>query len=221
MSQRHLIIALLVLGFLICAPGAGFPEGKKGESMAWRAQDNEVIFSPFPSPSAGSARNWEEILKEDMRRAESCNERGIRYTEEGEFGLAISEFNKALQVHPLSAETYNNRGIAYSKKGEHDLAISDFTKALEIKPDMAKALYNRGITHGAKGQYKLALQDFNRSLELGPNHAPALVNRGSLHLILACSDWEKACRLGNCAHLEEAVRIGICILMRGNGYSSP
>jgi tetratricopeptide (TPR) repeat protein len=143
------------------------------------------------------------------------------YSEEGEYDTAISEFNKALEVQPLAAETYNNRGITYSKMGQHDLAVADFTKALEIEPDMAKALYNRGLTYAAKGQYELALQDFNRSLELDPFHAPAYGNRGVVHVRLACSDWEKACRLGNCVHLKEAVKIGICIKTDENNDSSP
>lgn len=219
--NRHFIVAFLALGSLICGTaGEVFLQGAKGETGGKPVQ-NAVSVSTFPRPGAESARASKDIMAGDMSAAQLYNERAIMYGEKGEYDLAISEFDKALEIDPLAAETYNNRGITYSKKGQYDLAISDFTKALGIKPDMAKAHYNRGLTYAEKGQYALALQDFDRSLELDPVHAPVYVNRGSVHAHLACSDWEKACRLGNCHHLEEAVKVGLCIKMNGNSNSSP
>lgn len=180
-----------------------------------------TLIRTYPQPKTHSGRVAEETLQGSMLPARAYVDLGIMYSEKGEYELAISAFNKALEVDSMSAETFNNRGITYSLMEEYDLAISDFTKALEIKPVMAKAHYNRGITHAKKGEYVLALQDFDRSLELDPVHAPAYVNRGGLHAQLACSDWEKACQLGNCSHLKKAVEIGLCIKTNGNSDSSP
>jgi len=219
--NRHFIVAFLVLGSLICATaGLTFPQGAKAET-AGKLVQNEVSVSTFPRPSVEPGRDSGDKKAGDMLAAQTYNERTIRYAEIGELDLAISEFGKALEADPLAAETYNNRGITYSKKGQYDLAISDFTRALEIKPDMARACYNRGLTYAEKGQYARSLQDFDRSLEIDPIHAPGYANRGSLHVHLACSDWEKACQLGNCDHLKEAVKIGLCFKMNGNSDSSP
>ncbi len=220
--NRHFIVAFLVLGSLICATaGLTFPQGAKAET-AGKLVQNEVSVSTFPRPSVEPGRDSGDKKAGDMLAAQTYNERAIRYAEIGELDLAISEFGKALEADPLAAETYNNRGITYSKKGQYDLAISDFTRALEIKPDMARAHYNRGLTYAEKEEYTLALRDFDSSLELDPIHAPVYVNRGIVYAHLACSDWEKACRLGNCHHLEEAVKVGLCInKMNGNSNSAP
>ena len=216
--KAHLMSCLLAIGSLsflivsdVCAQ-----EGNE------KSIENPVTFiRTFPQTNNDSSRVAEEPLQGAMFPAKTYDELGVMYSEKGEYDLAIAEFNKALKIDPNSAETFNNRGIAYSQKGEYDLAISDFTKVLEIKPVMAKAHYNRGITYAKKGQYVLAFQDFDRSLELDPIYAPAYINRGGLHAQFACSDWEKACQLGNCVQLEEAVKIGLCIKMNENSTSSP
>lgn len=141
--------------------------------------------------------------------AETYNNRGITYSKKGRYDLAISDFTKSLEIKP-DAKTYSNRGITYSKKGQYDLAILDFTKSLEIRPD-AKAYYNLGVTYVIKGQFNLALSYLTRCIELDPMNKAAYDSRGSILAGLACSDWGKACRLGNCNHLNEGVKGGLCI----------
>jgi tetratricopeptide (TPR) repeat protein len=164
----------------------------------------------FPQPNAGSARDAEETLSGAMLSAKTCYDSGVKYLEKKEYDLAISEFNKALEIYPVSAATYNNRGFAYAKKGRYDLAISDFTKALKIEPNGPQPYYNRGITYVIKGQFDIALLDLNKCLNLDPINAAAYDARGSVLAGLACSDWGKACQLGNCDHLKEAARAGLC-----------
>ena len=153
----QLIGVLLALGSLICVTAGDVSAQEAKVKTTGKPVQNASLVSTFPQPNADSAREAEETLEGDMLPAKTYHDLGIMYSEKGEYDLAISEFNKVLEIYPMSAETYNNRGITYSKKGQYDLAVSDFTKALEIKPDMAKAHYNRGITYAKKGQYALAL----------------------------------------------------------------
>ena len=60
---------------------------------------------------------------------------GIAYIDKAQYDLAISDFNKALDINPRDAEAYCNRGIAYREKGQYDQAISDYTKAIELNPN--------------------------------------------------------------------------------------
>jgi tetratricopeptide (TPR) repeat protein len=129
--------------------------------------------------------------------------------------------SKALEILPQSAETYNNRGIVYSQKGQYDNALSDFTEALKIKPSNAKAYYNRGITYAIKNQYDLALSDLRRSIEISPSEAGSYDILGTVHAALACLEWGKACGLGNCDHLKEAIRAGFCSEPDPDGTLSP
>jgi tetratricopeptide (TPR) repeat protein len=222
MMSRHLNVALFAVGLgllIYMSVGDVFPQEERANATG-EPMENASLVSTSPPPNSDSVHEADETGEGDVRLAKLHNDRGISYSEKGEYDLAISEFNKALEICPMLAQSYNNRGITYSKRGQYDLAISDFTKALEIEPDMAKVHYNRGITYAKQGQHALALQDFDRSIGLDPNHALAHANRGTVHAYLACSDWEKACRLGNCQHLEEAVQIGLCIKMNENGNRS-
>ena len=156
-------------------------------------------------------RDGEGMSREDKPMlAKDYNEQGITYSEQGQYDLAILEFNKALEFDPGSTEAYNNRGITYSKKDQFDSAISDFSKALDIDPKDTKVLYNRGLTYAIEGQFDLALSDLRKCLELVPSNADAYDSRGILYEELACLDWAKACKYGNCDHLKEAKRVGIC-----------
>ncbi len=216
--KGHLINSLLVIGSLILLGGEDiFAQELREKNVEIPAN----LIRTLPQPNADPDHVSGESRHGGMLAAERFNAQGIIYSQKGEYNLAIAEFNKALEIDPRSAETFNNRGIAFSQKGEYDLAVSDFIRALEIKPLMANTYHNRGITYVKKGEYALALYDFDRALELDPNGTPAYINRGGLHAQLACSDWEKACELGNCEQLKKAVEIGLCIKTNGKGGPLP
>ena len=50
--------------------------------------------------------------------AEEYNERGNAYHEEGEYDLAIKDYNKAIELDPNYHAAYNSRGNAYKGPGE-------------------------------------------------------------------------------------------------------
>jgi len=209
MMNRNIILALLTLVSLICmTSGNIFTQDTYAQPMG-KPVRSVSLDSTF-QPNAGSAHEAEETLSGAMLSAKTRYDLGVKHLKRNEYDLAISEFNKSLEIYPLSAETYNNRGITYAKKGQYDLAISDFTKALKIRPNGAQQYYNRGIAYAIKGQFDIALLDLNKCLNLDPINAVAYDTRGSVLTDLACTDWVKACQLGNCDHLKEAARVGLC-----------
>jgi tetratricopeptide (TPR) repeat protein len=148
--------------------------------------------------------------EKDRTRVTEYNDRGVDYSQKGDYDLALEEFNRALAIDQRSAEIYNNRGITYSKKGEYDLAIADFKKALEIKPESAEFNYNLGITYAKKGQLELGLSKVNKAIEINPSDSFVYTTRARMYMDLACSDWKRACDAGNCTYLKEAARLGLC-----------
>jgi tetratricopeptide (TPR) repeat protein len=174
-------------------------------------QNASVNYSEIKLPKGDFDREADKALHIDQEAAKIHNERGIAYSEKGQFDLAISEFNKALEKDPSEPGIYSNRGIALSKKGQYGPAISDFTKALAMNADDASAYYNRGIAYAFTSRLDLAFADLDKSLELSPINPSAYDLRGSIHAILACADWGQACKAGNCEKLKEAMRIGFCI----------
>lgn len=161
-----------------------------------------------------------DVFEGDMITAQSYSRQGLIYSEKGQYDLAISEFNKALKIAPSSPKLYNDRGIVYSKARQYDLAISDFTKVLELEPNATQAYYNRGITYAIKDQFKMAFSDLNKALEIDPLYKSAYDTRGSMYGVLACSDWHKACKLGDCEHFKKATTAGLCTEMTGDSNSS-
>jgi tetratricopeptide (TPR) repeat protein len=210
MMNRNIITILLVLGPLVCMSSGNI----SAQDIYAKTMEKPIqcvsLDSTLSQPNAGSARGTEETLSGAMLSAKKYHDSGIKYMERKEYDLAISEFNKALEIYPESSETFNNRGIAYAKKGLYDLAISDFTKALKIDSNHPQPYFNRGLSYAIKGQFDMALLDLNTCLNLDPINAAAYDARGSILAGLVCSDWGKACQLGNCDHLREAARIGLC-----------
>lgn len=110
--------------------------------------------------------------------AEAYSNEGVAYERKGQYDLAISNYNKAIEIDPTIALFYFNRGVAYGAKGQYDLAIADYTKAIEIDPKHALSYDNRGIAYSVKGQYDEAIFDHSMAIEINPRLAEAYNNRG-------------------------------------------
>ena len=200
-----LILAITAICMAAWSASAREVIKQQGVQQIQMASLNDSELAAYPvTDSDGISRENKAMLAKDH------NQKGVTYSEQGQYDLAILEFNKALEIDPGSPEAYNNRGITYSKKDQFDSAISDFSKALDIDPKDTKVLYNRGLTYAIEGQFDLALSDLKKCLELVPSNADAYDSRGILYEELACLDWAKACKYGNCDHLKEAKRVGIC-----------
>jgi len=69
----------------------------------------------------------------------------------GEYGRAIVDLTKAIELNPQNAVYYNWRGEAYRAKGDCERAIADESKAIELNPLQAEYYINRGVSYHAKG----------------------------------------------------------------------
>jgi Flp pilus assembly protein TadD len=78
-------------------------------------------------------------------------------------------------------QTYFGQGYERFQKADYDRAISDFTKAVKVNPRYAKAYNYRGIAYMKSGNKERA-----------------------------CSDWKRACELGNCNNYKVAKGRGDC-----------
>lgn len=107
--------------------------------------------------------------------AQTNNNIGMTYGEQGEFDTAIGYYKKALQLkvetlgnveHPDLAASYNNIGINYYLKGEYDAAQKYLLQAIKIR----EAAMGKGF-HTVAGFYNnlahvfLGKKDFDKSLK--------------------------------------------------------
>ena len=80
-------------------------------------------------------------MKHDYAKA--YKNRGDAYNHKGDYDLAITDYNTAIQFNP-NAKTYISRGVTYAIKGSYDHAIKDFDTAIKLEHNSAEAYYYRG-----------------------------------------------------------------------------
>ncbi|MFH1634626.1 MAG: tetratricopeptide repeat protein [Chloroflexota bacterium] len=132
--------------------------------------------------------------------AEAYNNRGVVYSDLGDYEQAIADYTKAIALDPQFAYAYSNRGVAYAGLGDYMQAISDYTQAIELDPQDATAYYNRGLAYADLGDYEPAIADYTQAIELDPQDAEAYNNRGFAYYWLgdydqAIADYTKAIAL--------------------------
>lgn len=126
--------------------------------------------------------------------------RGMTYWSEGKYDLAVSDFTRAIKLHPSDAAGLIGRGFSYEGEGKYDLAIADFTDAIKLDPTSALAFQGRGQTYYMLREYDLAVADLSKSIDLDPTVVLAFQGRGSAYFLLgkydlAVADFTKAIKL--------------------------
>ena len=58
--------------------------------------------------------------------------RGLAYSNKGQYDLAIQDFDQAIRLNPQDADVYDNRGHAYARNGQDERAIKDFKMVFEL-----------------------------------------------------------------------------------------
>lgn len=119
------------------------------------------------------------------------NARGIAHHDTGQFGRAIADYDRAIEIlpHPVPLQ---NRGKTKVVMQSYEAAIEDFDAALKMNPQYVNAYINRGVANAGLVQYAQAMNDYNQALSLSPDEPLAFGNRGNAHAFLG--DHEAAIR---------------------------
>src|SRR3974390_2553835 len=99
--------------------------------------DNVDLCNGVDRSSPGpQTRGCTALLKSDADNpkvlAIAYNNRGNAYSTQGQFDLAIQDYDKSINLDPNFAKPLNNRGVAYKKQGDYDRALQDFNAAIFI-----------------------------------------------------------------------------------------
>ena len=92
--------------------------------------------------------------------------------------MAISKYDKAIQLDPYIVGIYYNRGNSKYNLGQYAGAVEDFNKTIELNPKNADAYNNRGLCKWTLGQYDAAIQDYDNALKVCSRDAEIYNNRG-------------------------------------------
>ncbi len=99
-------------------------------------------------------------------RAAWYGNRGVLYSNQQKYELALADYSKAIEINRNFANAYMNRGNLYSNQQKYELALADYSKAIEINPNDAMAYNNRGNLYFAQQKYKLALADYEEAIKI-------------------------------------------------------
>jgi protein O-GlcNAc transferase len=97
---------------------------------------------------------------------------------------ALSHYDVAIGLSPLSAPMHLNRGQALQSLGRLAEALSSFDRAVELRPDFFEAVVGRAETHRALRDLPPAIADYDRAIALRPGTSSSYVDRAQLLLVL-------------------------------------
>jgi tetratricopeptide (TPR) repeat protein len=168
----------------------GFEYAAQGEFKEAKEQFEEALKI---EPHFEGAMKCLEVIKDvnegeiESKTAIHIFKGEIAYWVNGRLIEAIAEYNKAMRINPRYAVPYGYRGDLYLLQGLY---------------------YSRGL-------YDQALLDFNKAIEIDPRNAMPYNNRALVMMELgntemACSDWRRACELGDCRSYTTAKELGYC-----------
>jgi len=107
------------------------------------------------------------------------NNRGIAHSRNGEFELAVQDYDQAIRLSPnffnaLSGRCWNRAIVG------RDLAdaVADCDRALAINPTITYTRGSRGFAYLKLDNYGAAIADFDAALKAHPEDAPSLYGRG-------------------------------------------
>ena len=131
----------------------------------------------------------------------------------GNYGAAIADYSRAIELNPSLALAYFYRANSFCHVNNFDGAIDDYAKALEIDPSLVGAYVGRASSYLQKGDPDNAIADATKAITLNPAFAEAYRFRGDAYLrkanfVNALPDLDRNIELGNTtasAYLSRAV----------------
>lgn len=132
--------------------------------------------TPLPTPSPTPAPTPIPTPTPPVQDFAFFQKRANTHLFNGEYGLAVAEFNKVIELNSKDASIYLNRGLAFLNQKNYDLAINDYDKAIELSPKESKMYFNRADLHEKMGNPQKAVSDYQKALELDANNEPAKTN---------------------------------------------
>jgi tetratricopeptide (TPR) repeat protein len=73
-------------------------------------------------------------IRKNPKDAKLYVQRGVAWSQTGDYDYAIGDFSKAIRLDPRNALAFYNLGIAREKKGELQESLADFRRYAELRP---------------------------------------------------------------------------------------
>jgi len=110
-----------------------------------------------------------------------------RLLESEEFGKAIIEFTKVINLDPTLETPYIYRAVCHNNLEQYQEAFYDYDKAIQINPHNPLSYMGRSTASKGLGENQQAIEDINKGIQLTQDKtllAQAYLNRGVIYSII-------------------------------------
>lgn len=122
-----------------------------------------------------------------------------------EYGHAVADCNRALEIEPRYAPALCWRGRAYAKIGDLAAGLADLDAAIALDATFPAAYIGRALIRLERGELEAALSDAARAVDIDPKSATAFSTRGRVYSrmeddVHAIRDFDRALQLNPLFH---------------------
>ncbi len=141
----------------------------------------------------GAAANSDFGSVNRRNRAQARYLTGWAYHQEGQFDLALAQYEAANRYFPRHLQVQNNRGLIHAERGEFERAIEAFRKAVDINPADPMPRFYLATAYLSAGRLREAAETYEQVLALDPGNPLAAYRAGAAYAEIG--DREKAIEL--------------------------
>jgi tetratricopeptide (TPR) repeat protein len=135
-----------------------------------RASSSEGSAEEQPNARSGEAKQADNSGASPADAADLAR-RGSALAARRDFGPALADLSKAIELSPDEPEYYFQRANAYWANGQADLALTDYDQVLRLKQDFLPAYIPRAEIKLAKKETPAAIVDLEAVDRLAPKQA--------------------------------------------------
>ncbi len=133
---------------------------------------------------------WTEIALSDATKATALNGTlpsayvtlGKVHNALGKNDLALTEFQRALELDPRNADALSGEAHSYEHAGRPADAEAAYKKAIALRPDYWDGYNVLGIFYDVQGRYDEAVAQYQHALQLTPDNATIYSNLGAAYV---------------------------------------
>lgn len=119
----------------------------------------------------------ERCIQADNSFEEAHYLRAFIYYKMDEFGDAIQEYDRILEISPYNELALKYRALAKLQIYDYEGAIEDHNTRLDLRPDNAVAYFDRAYCRGLLHDTQGSINDYSKAIELNPDYKEAYSNR--------------------------------------------
>ena len=170
-------------------------------------------------------RYLDRAIQLNPRKVEAYTGRGLAHQKLNNFGLAIKDFSKAIELEP-TVEKYLMRAMCYLQSGQSEKAFYDFDLAIALDPNNLGPYIVRAGVWASLQQFRLAILDYNKIIDLQPDNFEYYVFRGYQYYEVgefqkAINDYDMAIKLApNVSKIHEYRRLAYEKSLLSHKFSS-